>query len=121
MLGWYARRGISEAMPSTGATRQVEQLGVLDATERNLENLSNELRGVEELRRDHARAQTSLGKSIAGSVALLDSRDEAERFCQAIRARMQQPPASRLIDGCETISSVVPGDQEAKLSLLREV
>ena len=89
--------------------------------EHNLENLSNELRGVEELRRDHARAQTSLGKSIAGSVALLDSRDEAERFCQAIRARMQQPPASRLIDGCETISSVVPSDQEAKLSLLREV
>jgi predicted RND superfamily exporter protein len=89
--------------------------------ERNLENLSNELRGVEELRRDHARAQASLGKSIAGSVALLESRDDAERFCESIRARMQQPPASRLIDGCETISSVVPRDQEAKLSLLREV
>ncbi|HEX9574154.1 MAG TPA: MMPL family transporter [Myxococcales bacterium] len=89
--------------------------------ERNLDNLSNELRGVEELRRDHARAQTSLGKSIAGSVALLDSRDDAERFCQAIRTRMQHAPASRLIDGCETISSVVPRDQEAKLSLLREV
>src|SRR5216684_1901836 len=35
--------------------------------------------------------------------------------------RLPHAPASRLIDGCETISSVVPRDQEAKLSLLREV
>ena len=96
-------------------------LGLPHSMERNLDNLSNELRGVEELRRDHDRAQTSLGKSIAGSVALLDSREDAERFCHAIRDRMQHAAVSRLIDGCETISSVVPGDQEAKLALLREV
>jgi uncharacterized protein len=110
--------GFAAATVAAGA---LFALGLPHSMERNLENLSNELRGVEELRRDHDRAQTSLGKSIAGSVALLDSREEAERFCDAIRTRMQQPAVARLIDGCETISSVVPRDQETKLSLLREI
>ncbi len=106
---------------ATAAAGALFVLGLPHSMERNLDNLSNELRGVEELRRDHDRAQTSLGKSIAGSVALLDSREDAERFCHAIRDRMQHAAVSRLIDGCETISSVVPADQEAKLALLREV
>jgi hypothetical protein len=91
------------------------------AMERNLENLSNDLQGVAKLRRDHARAQASLGKSIAGSVALLESSDEAAQFCAENRKRMQEPRYASLIDGCETVASVVPDRPQEKLALLREI
>jgi uncharacterized protein len=91
------------------------------AMERNLENLSNDLRGVAELRRDHSRGQAALGKSIAGSVALLESSEEAAQFCAVIRQRMQEPRYSSLIDGCETVFSVVPDRQGEKLALLEEI
>jgi len=91
------------------------------AMEHNLENLGNQLRGFEELQRDHERAQASLGRSISGAMALLDSREDAERFCDAVRARMRQAPWSQVIQGCNTIASVVPERQPEKLALLGEI
>ena len=91
------------------------------AMEHNLENLSNELRGVEDLRRDHARAQAALGESTAGAVALLGSREEAEEFCARIEERMRTPPGRGLIQRCDTISRVVPARQEEKLALIAEI
>ena len=38
-----------------------------------------------------------------------------------IRERMKQSPYDRLIDSCETLSSVVPRDQDEKLKVIREI
>ena len=89
--------------------------------EHNLDNLSNELKGRKTLTDDNQRANDALGKSLAGSIALLDSRGDADRFCEVIRQRMTRPPYDRLIDGCDTISSVVPARQDEKLALIREI
>ena len=89
--------------------------------ERNLTNLTNELRGSDQLLKDNARAQNSLGRSIAGAVALLQSPQEADAFCDVVRARMKQPRYAPVLDGCETVSSVVPVDQERKLALIRDI
>jgi predicted RND superfamily exporter protein len=91
------------------------------AMERNLDNLTNELRGQDQLRRDQDRAQTSLGKSIAGSIALLPSWPAADEFCNVIDKRAQEPRYSELIDGCRTLSSVVPRDQEKKLQVIAQI
>ncbi|TMA21938.1 MAG: hypothetical protein E6J85_06265 [Deltaproteobacteria bacterium] len=92
-----------------------------NAMERNLENLSNELKGQETLLRDQSRAGTSLGQSTAGVVALLESGDEAEEFCEQIRKRIEDPRYSKLIESCTTLSSVVPRQQPEKLAVLREI
>ena len=92
-----------------------------NAMERNLENLSNELKGQETLLRDHARSGTSLGASTAGVVALLDSWDEADEFCEQIRKRIEDPRYAKLIESCTTLSSVVPRQQPEKLALIREI
>ena len=89
--------------------------------EHNLDNLSNELKGRKTLTDDNQRANDALGKSLAGSIALLDSRGDADRFCEVIRQRMTRPPYDRLIDSCDTISSVVPARQDEKLALIREI
>jgi len=97
------------------------------AMERNLDNLTNDpLEGP--THRDNDLGQSALGKSIAGTLALLDSRAEAEAFCDAIRARMKDPahapgvpPNADLIDGCETLSLVVPRDQPARLLLIHQL
>jgi predicted RND superfamily exporter protein len=91
------------------------------ALERNLQNLTNRLRGDDQLLRDNDRAQNSLGKSIAGALALLPSWEDADLFCNVIRARQEQPRWSKLIQGCETLSSVVPREQEQKLGILGEI
>jgi predicted RND superfamily exporter protein len=91
------------------------------AIERNLDNLGNELRGQETLLRDHDRAGAALGKSISGAIALLGSREEADAFCDAVRARLSNPRYQEVIEGCATVSSVVPRDQEAKLTLVRDI
>jgi len=92
-----------------------------EALERNLTNLTNELRRQNELVRDNDRAQASLGKSIAGAIALLPSPADAEGFCDVIRERQAQPRWSRLIDNCETISSVVPQQQPQKLAVIGDI
>jgi predicted exporter len=92
-----------------------------NAMERNLENLSNELKGQETLLRDHARAGTSLGVSTAGVVALLDSWDEADEFCEQIRKRIQDPRYAKLIESCTTLSSVVPRQQPEKLAVIHQI
>ena len=91
------------------------------AMERNLENLSNELKGRKTLTDDNQRANDALGKSLAGALALLDSRPDADAFCADIRERMKKPPNDRLIDGCDTISSVVPAEQKEKLAVVRDI
>jgi len=93
-----------------------------DAMERNLDNLANEVTGNPELRRDNDRANAALGQSISGVVALLPSVEGAERYCAEVRKRMEETPRLRqLIDGCETVASVVPSRQREKLALLAEI
>lgn len=91
------------------------------AMERNLDNLSNELKGKDQLRRDNQRANDALGKSLAGSIALMDSPEEADAFCDVVRERAKSPINDPLIDGCETLSSVVPRDQPEKLQLIHQI
>ena len=91
------------------------------ALERDLDNLTNDRRGQVELRRDQDRANQSLPKSILGSVALLPSRDEADEFCDAILERRKVPPYDRLVQGCDTISGVLPRWQREKLAIVGEL
>src|SRR6267142_6395914 len=91
------------------------------AMERNLENLAHDLKGHDQLKKDHDRANSALGRSIAGAVALVDSWPEADQCCDGIRQRMKQQPYDQLIDSCDTLSSVVPGDQEEKLKVIHEI
>ena len=92
------------------------------AMERNLDNLTNEVRGNAELKRDNDRANAALGQSITGVVALLPSREAAEGYCAAIEDRThQRPRLQQLIQGCETISAVVPSQQPEKLAILHEI
>ncbi len=89
--------------------------------ERNLDNLSNELKGKDELRRDNQRANEALGKSLAGTIALLDTPAQADAFCDLMRERAKEPVNAPLIDGCETLSSVVPRDQPEKLAVIQQI
>src|SRR5207237_2415758 len=92
------------------------------AMERNLENLTNDPpKGHRELLEAQDRANSSFGKSLSGAVALLDTREEADKFCEVVKERMKQAPYKELIDGCDTISSVVPRQQEEKLAVIREI
>ena len=97
------------------------------AMERNLDNLGNDPLGGK-VHKDNDLGQSSLGKSIAGTVALLESRAEADEFCDQIRQRTKLPSTvrgaqanSELIDGCETISAIVPRFQQEKLAVIREI
>jgi predicted RND superfamily exporter protein len=94
-----------------------------NAMERNLENLSNEIKGQQTLLRDHDRAGTSLGTSTASVLALLDSWPEADEFCDVIRKRAQQPEYAKLIDSCNTMSMVVPRpeEQQRKLAAIGDI
>ncbi|MBS2026221.1 MAG: MMPL family transporter, partial [Deltaproteobacteria bacterium] len=97
------------------------------AMERNLDNLGNDpVKGNEQVHKDNDAGQNAVGKSIAGTLALLDSREEADAFCDAMRERMKDqsphagaPPNDKLIEGCETISAVVPRFQAEKLALIK--
>ena len=91
------------------------------AMERNLDNLTNEIKGHDQLKSDHDRANSALGRSIAGSIALMDSWDDADAFCEVIRQRMQVAPTNELISGCDTLSTVVPRQQAEKLVVVREI
>ena len=91
------------------------------AMEHNLDNLSNELKGRKTLTDDNQRANDALGKSLAGSIALLESREDADLFCEVIRKRAKDAPYDQLIDGCDTLSSVVPAKQEEKLAVIQEI
>jgi predicted RND superfamily exporter protein len=91
------------------------------AIERNNNNLANELRGQDTLLRDHERAESSLGKSISGAIALLDSPDEAEIFCEGVRQRVGNPRYRAVIQGCDTLRAVLPGEQAAKLEVIHDI
>ncbi len=92
-----------------------------DAMERNLENVTNELQATNETARFNDRGQKSIGMSIEGAIALLPSRQAADEFCRVIRHRQSEPRWKGLIDRCETISSVIPVDQEQKLAVISSI
>jgi predicted RND superfamily exporter protein len=92
-----------------------------DALERNLNNLTNDLSRERQLINDNNRAQSALGRSVSGAIALLPSWPAADEFCAVIRQRQALPRYSPLIEGCDTLSSVVPRQQPEKLSLIREI
>jgi len=92
-----------------------------DAMERNLDNLTNELHRGNEVARDNQRAQQSLGMSIEGAIALLPSSNAADEFCEVIQRRQEEERSPGLIQGCETISSVVPTEQEQRLAVIADV
>lgn len=107
-----------------------------DAYERNLQNLTNEIKGHESLLEDHERANAALGKSIAGAIALLPTPEDADRFCEEIKRRRDAPPDApqaapsagasmrlwpHVLQGCETISSIVPSQQAEKLAVIHEM
>jgi predicted RND superfamily exporter protein len=91
------------------------------AMEHNLDRVTNELSPTNRIFRDNQRAQQSLGKSIAGAIALLPTPEGADQFCAVIRERQAQPEYAPLIDGCENIHSVIPADQEQKLAVIAEI
>jgi uncharacterized protein len=92
-----------------------------DAMELNLDNLTNEIKGNQQLKHDQNLANSALGKSSSSVLALLPTRDLADGYCDAIRERAREPRWKSLIQGCETVSSVVPRQQEEKLALIREI
>jgi uncharacterized protein len=92
-----------------------------DSMERNLNNVTNEVKQNNEVARYNDRAQASLGMSIEGAIALLPSPQAATEFCQVIKQRKSDPRWSGLIDGCETIASVVPDQQEQKLAIIKDI
>jgi predicted RND superfamily exporter protein len=92
------------------------------AMERNLDNLTNDPpKGERALLEAQDRANQSFGKSLAGAIALVDKPEDADKFCDVIRQRMKLPPWDHLIDGCETMSSIVPQEQKEKLAILEEI
>ncbi len=91
------------------------------AMERNLENVTNELSRNNEGGRANDRAQASLGQSLEGTIALLPSPKAADEFCSVIQQRQAQPRWASLIDSCETLSSVVPADQDEKLAVISDI
>jgi predicted RND superfamily exporter protein len=92
-----------------------------DVMELNLENLTNEIKGNTTLQHDQALANSALGKSSSSVLALLPDRETADGYCDAILARKKDPRWKQLIEGCETISSVVPRRQEQKLEVIRDI
>lgn len=92
-----------------------------NALERKLNNLTNDLSRQKQLVEDNERAQASLGRSVAGAIALLPSREAADAFCGEIRRRATQSLYAPLIDSCDTISSVVPRFQEEKLAVMGDI
>ncbi|HZZ84835.1 MAG TPA: MMPL family transporter [Anaeromyxobacteraceae bacterium] len=91
------------------------------AMEHNLDNLTNEMKGNDALREQNRLANSALGKSSSSVLALLPDRRVADGYCDVIRTRQKDPRWSDVVEGCDTVSSVVPRDQEAKLELLGDV
>jgi predicted RND superfamily exporter protein len=116
LRGFFARPGVIAAVFSIATVVALVAFfrDLPDAMERNLQNLSNEIKGNQTLLRDHDRAGTSLGVSTASVLALLDSWPEADEFCDVIRRRALRPEYAKLIDSCNTLSMVVPRPEQQK-------
>jgi predicted RND superfamily exporter protein len=119
VVGLFALAGVASAALFMSA--------LPNALERNLDNLSNDPLGGQ-VRHDNDLGQSCLGRSIAGTLALLDSRDEADEFCDRILERKASPTRAagalenkELVQGCETISAVLPRRQAEKLDLVRQL
>ncbi len=89
--------------------------------ETNLENLANDVRGDPQWVRDSTRANAATGRSNAGAIALLPSPEDAEVYCTIVRQRTTAKHQQNLVDGCETLSSVVPSRQAEKLDVIAQI
>ena len=89
--------------------------------ETNLENLGNDVRGDPQYVRDSTRANTATGRSLAGAIALLPSQEDAEAYCTVVRERTTERRQQYLVDGCETLSSVIPSHQAEKLAVIGQI
>jgi uncharacterized protein len=92
-----------------------------EVQETNLENLANDVRGAPEWVRDSTRANAATGRSNAGAIALLRSPAEVEAYCAVVRQRVEERKQEFLVDGCETLSSVVPAQQPEKLAVIGQL
>jgi predicted exporter len=125
--GWLARCfarprlviALSAAATLAAGAVFVAHFGRLQET--NLQNLANDVRGAPEWTRDSSRANAATGQSNAGAIALLPSQDGADAYCEVVRRRTEERKERWLVDGCETLSSVVPAHQDRKLAVLREL
>lgn len=97
----------------------LSRLGTVEET--NLDNLSNDVRGAPEWARDSARANAATGRSNAGAIALLPSEADADAYCRVVRERTAERKQQRIVEGCETLSSVVPEQQPERLAVLAEI
>ncbi len=91
------------------------------AMELNLDRLTNEIKGNQGLKRDQALANSALGKSSSTVLALLPSREIADGYCQVILERQKDPRLGQLLSGCDTVSSVLPRQQEEKLAVIGDI
>jgi len=89
--------------------------------ETNLENLANDVRGDPVWRRDSERANAATGRSNAGAIALLPSEEATEAYCAVVDARVEERKQDYLLDGCETLATVVPSQQPQKLAVLGRI
>jgi predicted RND superfamily exporter protein len=92
-----------------------------EVQETNLQNLANDVRGDPQWVRDSTRANAATGRSNAGAIAILPSQDDAEAYCKIVRERTAQRGQQYLVDGCETLSSVVPSHQAEKLAVIGQI
>jgi len=46
---------------------------------------------------------------------------DADAYCAQIATRMKDPKNAKLIDGCDTLSNVLPSDQPQKLALIAQI
>ena len=100
----------------------VRQLPV--AIETNVQHLTNKLEGpaTARLQRDNHRANEALGESSAGAIALLPSREAADAFCDVVDHRTEtEPRYAKVIESCDTLSSVLPMHQDEKLALIHKL
>lgn len=124
-LGWLLARPralLAGGVALTLAASAVFVARLPDQLERNLQNLDNDPIGSAQQRADGARAGGGYGQSTSGAIALLPTRDAAEAYCAAVRARLDAHPEGRkLVQECTTVSTVLPLDQAEKLAILKDV
>jgi uncharacterized protein len=89
--------------------------------EMNLENLGNDVRGAPQWARDSTRANAATGRSNAGAIAILPTQEDADAYCAVVRERVAARQQANLVDGCETLSTVVPAQQAEKLVVLAQL
>jgi len=86
--------------------------------ERNLDNLSNELKGRKTSPKTTS-ARTTPCKSLAGAIRCSTPRGRG-RVLRVIRQRMKQPPNDKLIDSCDNHLQRPAAQQQEKLAVIAD-